>query len=277
MNLVEYSEAASFLHRTKNFLAANEAKNNLLFSSALALARVSTPRSSRLGFYTVEENGKIVCAALNAVERRMLFSSAEEQEALFLGVELAGRKIKIKGLLGPEPGAGLFCAAYNETTQTSNLQPHLQQGIFQLETLIQKPVANGIMRVAQDKDLRLLLNWTESFVKESELHETPAESEELVRRYVEARQLFIWEDPHPVAMGGFGGVTPNGARVNMVYTEPKARSKGYASSLVQTLSQKLLSSGHKYCFLFADSKNAAANRMYETLGYQRVGDFTDYL
>ena len=276
MNLVEYSDAASFLHRTKNFLLANEAKNNFVFSSAIAMARTSTPRSKRFGFYIVEENAKIVCAGLNAVDRRLYLSVAEEQEALFLGVELGGRKIKVKGVLGPEPAASLFCAAFNETSVDTKLEVRHHHSSYKLETLIQKPLAHGIMRTAHDKDFKTLLAWTRQFVEECNLGETQTESEELVRRYIESKQFFIWENPHPVAMAGFSGQTLNGVRVNMVYTDPIARAKGYAGSLVQTLSAKLLGTGHKFCFLLADRENQAANRIYESLGYQRIGDFTDF-
>jgi uncharacterized protein len=62
----------------------------------------------------------------------------------------------------------------------------------------------------------------------------------------------------------------------MVYTPPEHRRKGYASACVATLSQTLLNQGYKYCFLFTDLANPTSNHIYEAIGYQSVGDLSDY-
>src|SRR5690606_27666749 len=119
--------------------------------------------------------------------------------------------------------------------------------------------ASGMWRVAKGKDLKLLKEWSFHFVAARKLDAPAEETEEVVRRYVESRQLFSWADPLPVAMAGFGGLTPSGVRVNMVYTRPTARARGYAASLVAAISRKLLASGaHKHCFIIVDAENAPA-------------------
>ena len=77
-------------------------------------------------------------------------------------------------------------------------------------------------------------------------------------------------------MAGFSGATPNGIRVNLVYTPPEYRKKGYATSCVAALSQTLLDQGRKYCFLFTDLANPTSNHIYQTIGYQPVCDMNDY-
>ena len=276
MRLIELSDANSFLSRANNFLLRSEAENNLLLSSAITLARGSFPRSPRLSFFVVEENGRVTCAGLNAAERRLLLSTSDPEPAQFLGQELAGRSAKVKGVLGPVPSAQAFCDAFT-TAQGKNKEPRLLQRVMRLESLQpQAKMAPGLIRVAKEKDLKLLLKWSRQFVEECELEETREETEELVKRYLENRQLFVWEDNRVVAMAGYGGSTPSGVRVNMVYTDPAARARGYAGSLVYLLSRKLLSDGHKHCYLFVEQSNVAANRIYERLGYRAMGDFTEY-
>jgi predicted GNAT family acetyltransferase len=77
-------------------------------------------------------------------------------------------------------------------------------------------------------------------------------------------------------MAGFSGSTPNGARVNLVYTKPGFRGKGYASSLAAEVSQGLLNEGKKFCVLFADLANPVSNGIYQKIGYQTCCDWNVY-
>jgi uncharacterized protein len=282
MHLIELSDAASFLTRSSELLLQSEAQNNLLLSSALTLARSSVTRSIKLSFFTVEENRKTVCAALNSSERRLLLSTADVAAAQFMGREMAARNVAFRGLLGPAETAAAFCEGYRSAAgvESRSLQPKLPQNVLKLETSrAASPVAtqsSGLTRLAKEKDLKMLMKWTRQFVSECGMDESERESEEILRRYIEGRQLFIWEDAKPVAMAGYSGVTPNGVRVNMVYTDPAHRSRGYAGSLVNVLSKRLLADGHRSCFLYVESENIAANRVYQRLGYKNAGQFIEY-
>lgn len=286
MHLIELSDAASFLTRSSELLLKSEAQNNLLLSSSLTLARSSVTRSLKLSFFTVEQNRKTVCAALNSSERRLLLSTAEEDVANFMGREMAERNITFRGVLGPTETAAAFCEGYSSRALLSGeregkiLTAKVPQNVLKLET--SKVATNsavqstGLTRIAKEKDLKVLMKWTRQFVSECGIDETERESEEILRRYLEGRQLFIWEDSKPVAMAGYSGVTPNGVRLNMVYTDPAHRSRGYAGSLVNVLSKRLLADGHRSCFLYVESANVPANRVYQKLGYKPAGQFIEY-
>lgn len=284
MQLIELSDAASFLQRSYQLLMESEAENNLLLSSALTLARANTGRSSRLSFYTVEHAGHTVASALNATDRRLLLSSATHEAATHMGEQLARREVAIKGVLGPMIGAEAFSAAFLSASHSAShsASRHVPiseqtQNVLRAESLREPDLAPGLWRPARDKDLKLLIKWSRQFAIESSADETPAETEETVRRYIEAKQIFIWDDQRPVAMAGYAGATPNGIRVNMVFTEPTSRQNGYASSLVYLLSRKLLSKpGRKFCYLFVDAANPTANRVYEKLGYRPISTYRDF-
>ncbi len=76
-------------------------------------------------------------------------------------------------------------------------------------------------------------------------------------------------------MAACGGTTVNGIRVNAVYTPPKYRGKGYATSCVARMSQKLLNQ-HKYCFLFTNLANPVSNHIYRKIGYIPMENISNY-
>jgi predicted GNAT family acetyltransferase len=73
-------------------------------------------------------------------------------------------------------------------------------------------------------------------------------------------------------MVGVAGPTPNGIRINAVYTPPEFRRRGYASACVAEVSQRMLDSGRKFCFLFTDLANPTSNKIYKAIGYRHVAD-----
>ena len=243
----------------------------------MVLAKASVTRSSKLSFFIVEKSGKVVCAALNSAERRLLLAANQVEAAKLMGQELAVRGAAVKGVLGPTDASAEFCTGF-KSQGGKTLEARALQNVLRLGNQVREipKQASGLARVAKDKDLRQLLKWSRQFVEESGGDESERESEEVLRRYLEGRQLFIWEDAKPVAMAGYGGVTPNGVRVNMVYTDPAFRGKGYAGSLVNVVSRRLLADGHRNCFLYVEANNIAANRIYEKIGYKTVGDFIEY-
>src|SRR5206468_2082657 len=103
------------------------------------------------------------------------------------------------------------------------------------------------------------------------------DAREQMRQRLAARQMFLWKDAsgHAVTMAGWSGRTPNGTRINAVYTPPENRRRGYASACVASLSQHLLDSGRRFCFLYTDLTNPTSNNIYQKIGYQRVGDWTN--
>lgn len=279
MQLIELSDAHSFLQLATPLLMRNEAENNLLLSSSLTLARNSSGRLPKLSYFVAVRDRAPVVAALNVSDRRFLLSSSDSESAGFMGTELRKRERAIRAVLGPEMVARSFCDAYGAARFGSfaNEESLLQFRLFRGRLVLPKAPAPGLWRTAKEKDLRQLLAWARQFVIESRHDEPIEETEEVVRAYLENKQLFVWEDSGLVAMAGYGGLTANGARVNMVFTEPRSRGCGYAASLVSALSRKLLGQGdRKFCFLFVSADNTGAIRVYRKLGYEQFGKFSEF-
>ena len=277
MALVELSDPTVFLHRANKFLFANEEINNLIISSSLSLAKATTARSPKVSFFIVEESAGSppLAAAMRLADGRLVISTATPDAAASVGREVAGRGLEIKGVSGPRKEAQALCDAYADAT-SKTWTTKFAMKMMSLREPPSSATAPGLARQAKDKDKKLVLDWTLAFVKECRLDETERETEEMVLRYLEGRQLFIWEDAKPVAMAGFSGHTPSGIRVNMVYTDRSARGKGYAASVVQFVSRRLLQNeGKKFCFLFADAANPTSCGVYERLGYATLGEWLE--
>jgi predicted GNAT family acetyltransferase len=73
------------------------------------------------------------------------------------------------------------------------------------------------------------------------------------------------------------GETPSGVRISYVFTPQEFRGRGYASALVAQLSQKMLDSGKRFCFLYTDVANPTSNRIYHKIGYRPVCDAIHHL
>ena len=57
---------------------------------------------------------------------------------------------------------------------------------------------------------------------------------------------------------------------------PERRRHGYASACVAALSERLLSEGRRFCFLYTDLANPTSNAIYQKIGYQPVCDVDAY-
>jgi predicted GNAT family acetyltransferase len=72
------------------------------------------------------------------------------------------------------------------------------------------------------------------------------------------------------------GVAQSITRINLVYTPPDRRRRGYATAAVAALTQQLLNSGSRYCCLYTDLANPTSNSVYRRIGYRPVCDIDQY-
>jgi predicted GNAT family acetyltransferase len=142
--------------------------------------------------------------------------------------------------------------------------------IYQLQRVIPAPPPSGCAEEATTEDAGQLHDWGVDFLR------VTGDTDQSIQRALAERRFWLWKDPHPVSVAGFGGPTPHGVRISFVYTPPKHRGRGYATANVAALSQRLLDSGRTFCFLFADLANPTANTMYQRIGYEKVCDCVEY-
>jgi predicted GNAT family acetyltransferase len=176
---------------------------------------------------------------------------------------------ELPGVIGPKAVAERFVSLWGASGRRL-----LSQRAHCAETVTPPDGVPGRMRDYEEGDRELVLRWLEAFIDEALPGggpETPHGS--LEHRLADTDGGFVfWEDGEPVSLAGFGAPTPNGIRVGPVYTPPELRRRGYATALTAALTQRLLDTGRRFCFLFTDLANPTSNSIYYAVGYRPVSD-----
>jgi GNAT superfamily N-acetyltransferase len=147
-----------------------------------------------------------------------------------------------------------------------------RDGVFELREVKPVPAAAGFARMAGPDDALLLQEWMDAFLEEALPAGFPKDPRAGARLAGNGR-TWLWCEPGGEPMS----VATNHRRVagwwafGYVYTPPAHRGHGWATSLVAHASTWALGSGAVGCTLFTDLANPVSNRIYERIGYRRVG------
>lgn len=272
MKLKHLTQANQDYERTRSFLLQHEAYHSLMFG--LLDTIIYSPHRFKAQPYVamVEQNDTVLAVALQTPPRKLLLSRVEEVQAIALiAQDLYSRQAPVPGVMATASAAKTFAQHWQELTG----QPYhegIQEGFYQLETVQPIPWVSGHLRQATLGDRELLIAWCHAFMEEVSEETVDWEAEEVVDRYLAEGSLHFWQDHIPLSLANFYSSTPNGVRINLVYTPPEHRRKGYATACVAALSQALLDRGYKYCFLSTDLTDPAPNHLYQAIGYQPLDD-----
>jgi predicted GNAT family acetyltransferase len=277
VKLEPFDSVQAFYMRVRDFLLEREAQHNLLLGILSSLL-ADYGNTSDAYLATLEHQGELQGVALRTPPHSLVLSYLKDPAGVAHLVQ-ALAATTLPGVLGPADTALAFAQKWQQITgQPYRLKMALR--IYQLERVTPPASAEGRLRLATPEDRPLLKAWFTAFDGETGLGTgDPGKAAQLVNTFLSSstRDLYLWEVAGtPVAMAGYSGSTPNGIRINAVYTPPEHRKRGYASACVAALSQRLLDSGRRYCFLFTDLANPTSNHIYQTIGYAPVCDVDEY-
>jgi predicted GNAT family acetyltransferase len=268
-------DARAFLDRAEDWLLENEARNNLILAIAGQLLRADHPFQNPIYLATIEDEDRVVGCAWRTPPFKLGLTPLPIGAVRDLAADVATLYDRIPAVLGPEPQALEFAKCWSRQTGVAYV-PGMRQGIYGLEQ-VHPPerLAAGALRRAELADLPLISEWSAGFSRDVGMpdHQLPVDLE----RAIESGGYFLWQDGEPRSMALATGRTRNGIRIGTVYTPPHFRSRGYATAAVGSLSQLLLDAGHRFCFLYTDLSNPTSNKIYQQVGYVRVGDCIDVL
>ena len=273
--LIEHDDPRVFHDAVIDHLLKSEAECCVQIGLIRRMARegyspISPDELDRPLLWTIQDGPQIELVAIQTLKKAMLVSRASHAAMACLADGLASRQWSGTSLIGVSPSIDVLTERYAEV---SRRRRRLAFGlrVFQLDRVVWPNPVSGAMLVCQSEYRNILARFVAGF--ETDTGQTSLEEpQSRADRLIEDRRVFIWVDAEPVAMAAYSGETPNGIRVNWVYTPPEFRRKGYASNLVAHLSQHLLDEGRKYCFLFTDLANPTSNSIYQKLGYRPVSD-----
>ena len=282
MRVERPADAATFLRDASTFLVEREAQHCLMLGVAGNIARGSfdMPPDGYLGIVRDEE-GEVVAAALMTTPWKMVVSEVEDRHlsavAAALAEDIATSQAAqaFSGVLGGIPVAHAIVEAW---CRPRDLVPavSMREHIYRIERLVEPPPIEGAARRATTADRDLLVDWVADFQAEA-LGDQSRESAALgVDRALSRgeRTYWLWEvDGAPVSVAASAGPTPNGIRIGPVYTPRDHRGHGYASAVTAAVTKaELAVPGRRFVFLFTDIGNPTSNKIYQAIGYERVGD-----
>ena len=270
-----------FWQHVSEQLAPQEAYYNLMLGMLLKAPERQTA------------DGKTCMASLSLTPGHLFLYKTANEKLLLAGTQtpealsshmpqvldfIVQQGLEIKGIDAPTPMADRYVQlCQTELGQSWSLS--LNKGVYQLDQVIPPPACPGHFRLAQAEDSAVLSAYHAAFVAESLPHKQSTDANKLqaVQQQIQAEQLFVWErDGQITSTAARKRETGSGTAISLVYTPPEWRGHGYASACVAALSQYLLNSGKRFCCLFTNLSNPTSNRIYERIGYTRIGTFAQY-
>lgn len=274
--VIRHADAADFLARAEAWLLAAEAEHNLLLGLAARLRDGDHAYEDPIYLATVEREGRLLGCAWRTPPFRFGLTRMPAKALPALAADLAGCYDAVPGVHGPEvlarAFAELWCSGRGLAHRTIM---HLR--IHELETVIPpEPRPAGRLRAATAADLDRLAEWVLAFHLEATPHEQPSPRlREHLARFIEKGILHLWIDGEPVSMAAAMAPSATGIRINLVYTPPELRRRGYAAACVAALSALQLKRGRRFCSLYTDLANPTSNSVYRRIGYLPVSDVVD--
>lgn len=274
MKLLRFEDANHFYQQVKNYLLHKESLHNLLLGISNNL--INYPEKYKIKPYlaTVEQNGSIIAVAMMTLPYNLVLSEIKNLAAIDIIIQdLKQRYEYLTNINAPVVESKVFAEKWSLLTGKSYKLRALR--IFKLENVELSLKSKGNFRLATENDKELLKSWHDAFNLEA-LGKIESDSESWVETVLQKKTAYLWENQIPVSIACSTRSTANGIGINMVYTPPEYRKRGYASACVAALSQTLLDKGYKFCFLFTDLSNPTSNKIYQEIGYKPVADWNNY-
>ncbi len=278
MRIDSYHEPTPFREAAWDFLAANEAMNNVFFG---IIEDAERGRYDGANFWGVAfEGDQVVGAVLRTPPWPVAVAHGTSPQALTLLLDELWDAYDDDFAMNMGPGLAQVANRHRAIAGRPPLTRKLGQLVYQASTIATPAEVPGSLRLAVARDGDLVDEWGRGFDRETESGPPPSELPETWstgRHMIKYGELYIWEvDGRPVSMTAARGPTPHGIRISYVYTPPALRRNGYASACVAAVSQRFLDEDRGLCFLFTDVDNPTSNHIYQELGYEFVGETNLY-
>jgi uncharacterized protein len=275
MEVTRHETADAFLEDAGDFLVAREAEHNLILGLSSRLRQKPRLYGDDPYFAVVEDDGRVVGAALRTPPHNLVLSELDDEHAIEpLLTDVREVFLSLPGVVGPKERVAQFAEAW-QAAEGIRARLQIAQRAFRCDRVEPPRGVPGRMRPYEPSDRELATRWMDAFTAEA-LPDSPQpeSSAEFVDRREEDPDggLVLWEDGDVVSLAGYGGLTPNGIRIGPVYTPPELRGRGYGSAVTAAITQQLLDGGRRFCFLFTDLANPTSNSIYQRIGYRAVTD-----
>jgi predicted GNAT family acetyltransferase len=252
-----------------------EAENNLILAVAQGLARKPDTTSDPY-LAAISDGGRVIGCAVHIAPFKLVLTRGNREPVARLAHDAFGAIPDLTGVSGPSRSAEDFARAWSSL---SGREPKLSMRLRIHETRRVDnggdPPPPGRLRLAAAGDEDRLAEWTQSFVTEARIPEA-VDARRVVADSIGRGRLYLWEDGEPVSMAAWTGKTPNGVRLNFIYTPRELRGRGYGTACVSALTRMQLEKGNAFCWLYTDMSEGSSARLFKRIGYRPVSDVSEY-
>lgn len=268
------TDAGKYLHRVGGFLRQHPVEHSVLLSVSSAHVVSSAHLGETAGsasnlWLWVEDHGEVVATAQHTPPHGAYLSTGPAGAIKVLARTLWLMRPGMKGVAGLGTAPSEFAAEWSRLGGPVST-PRMEMGVYAAGDVILPIGIAGRLRAATHDDGALLRRWVGEFVAEAGL--APS-AQDPVEPRIDAGLLFVWEvNGAAVSMAAVTVAEGGVSRVQYVYTPAEIRNHGYASACVAALTDRELAHPGRSCMLFTDLTNPTSNRIYEAVGYRRLGD-----
>jgi predicted GNAT family acetyltransferase len=272
MRVIRFETREEFTRRVTPFLMTHEAEN--CFFLGHVADRDLKPEILKIALE--DDAGEVVGVAMKWPGRHMVLTDAPEAAVDLLVDHLIDAGIVLEGAQSHSHVAQRFVDRYTARTGAKpGTAPgsRTEMALHVLSKVNHMPPVPGTMRLAEISEVDLMADWVAAFCRDCNLPRPKDGERGREMERIGRKEKFVWDvDGQPVSTACIQGPTPNGIRISVVYTPPEFRGRGYASACVAVLSQHMLDSGKRFCFLYTDLANPTSNKIYKAIGYEPVCD-----
>jgi RimJ/RimL family protein N-acetyltransferase len=223
------------------------------------------------------EDGRIVGVAACSWLGSMAIQAPRELPGVVReAVRASGRQVT--AMIGPYEQAVAACAAIGRSPFA--LERELLFAVDLDALQVPQALRSGelICRAPRRDELDLLADWRARFIVETnveregpDLRSRARVTKELL--FADGSVFVLESDGEILSMAGFNARIAEAAQIGGVYTPPELRSRGYARCAVAGALLAARASGCRRGILFTAESNRAAQRSYQAIGFQPIGDY----
>jgi len=269
MEFIRYKNIEDFMKDNFELILEKEWLNCLMVGNCLEGQKIGT-EGWLLAKVTQNEKTELIMLYRKPWKLIMYSPTNNTSEELFKFAAEEVYKIdnNLLGVNGEVKIANKFAKYYCEVAkkQYSLIRP---MKILLLEKLRTMELQQDLkFRTATLEDKQQLIQYIKEF--ENEALNQKISNEDVNNKfnlYFEKGYYVLEKDGKVVSQATFARNLLKGKCISGVYTPKEERGKGYAYTLVYTLSKKCLDEGAEYCVLYTDANYPISNHIYEKIGY----------
>ncbi len=277
MKVTKHEDVATFLQKVLPILETREDVNSLMIGLLLPISKSVGPNPPLL--IAVEQDGLPIYAVIQTPPHNLILAGVDDDLSLVLHDLvrfLIAKSIHLPGVIGPKEAVQKFVRLWCEMKGCQSILK-MNQMVYRLEKVLPVRFSSGYLRPAEPKDSRKTEKMLFDFSKEINIPVTMSEVNRIATQKINDQSIWVWVDNSEiVSLAASSRPTPNGITVNYVFTPKEYRKRGFASSCVAQLSQKLLEKGYSFCTLFTDLDYPTSNRIYQNIGYVPICSFQQH-